>query len=59
MDNEEKLSGSLAAIFNEFTEYAQADQDIRDQVNRRNNEIQLISRIFIFQINSNNKHVIL
>ena len=46
MDNEEKLSGSLAAIFNEFTEYAQADQDIRDQVNRRNNEIQLISRFF-------------
>ena len=43
MDNEEKLSGSLAAIFNEFTEYAQADQDIRDQVL---NEIQLISRIF-------------
>ena len=32
MDNEEKLSGSMAAIFNEFTEYAQADQDIRDQV---------------------------
>ena len=40
MDNEEKLSGSLAAIFNEFTEYAQADQDIRDQIKLKVRELE-------------------
>ena len=44
MDNEEKLSGSLAAIFNEFTEFAEADQDIRDQIKLKVRELEQCNR---------------
>ena len=44
MDNEEKLSGSLAAIFNEFTEFAEADQDIRDQIKLKVRDLEQCNR---------------
>ena len=44
MDNEEKLSGSLAAIFNEFSEFAEADQDIRDQIKLKVRELEQCNR---------------
>ena len=40
MEDEEKLSGSLAAIFKEFTDIAQADQDIRDQIKLKVRELE-------------------
>jgi predicted translin family RNA/ssDNA-binding protein len=40
MNDEDKLSGSLAKIFNEFTEFAQADQDIRDQIKLKVRELE-------------------
>ena len=44
MEDEEKLSGSLAAIFKEFTEFAQADQDIRDEIKLKVREIEGCNR---------------
>ena len=44
MENQEKLSGSLAAIFNEFTEFAEADQDIRDQIKLKVRELEQCNR---------------
>ena len=44
MENEEKLSGSLAAIFNEFSEFAEADQDIRDQIKLKVRELEQCNR---------------
>lgn len=44
MEDEEKLSGSLAAIFKEFTEFAQIDQDIRDQIKLKVREIEQCNR---------------
>ena len=44
MEDEEKLSGSLAAIFKEFTEFAQVDQDIRDQIKLKVREIEQANR---------------
>ena len=40
MEDEEKLSGSLAAIFKEFTEFAEADTDIRDQIRVKVRELE-------------------
>lgn len=40
MEDEEKLGGSLAAIFKEFTEFAQADQEIRDQIKLKVRELE-------------------
>ena len=44
MEDEEKLSGSLAAIFKEFTEFAQVDQDIRDQIKIKVRELEQANR---------------
>jgi len=44
MEDEEKLSGSLAAIFKEFTEFAQVDQDIRDQIKLKVRELEQANR---------------
>lgn len=44
MEDEEKLSGSLAAIFKEFTEFSQVDQDIRDQIKLKVRELEQANR---------------
>ena len=44
MEDEEKLSGSLAAIFKEFTEFAQVDQDIRDQIKLKVRDLEQCNR---------------
>ena len=44
MENEEKLSESLVGIFKEFTEFSQADQEIRDQIKVKVRELEQANR---------------